>query len=281
MGTAVLPEAADAAVRRYLRVADRLLPGRVTGFYLVGSVALGGFRPAHSDIDFVAVVDGDLSARELRRLRLVHLATAARTAAPHLVRGRFAVPGTCNGAYVRAEDMSRPVTTITPVASHVGHEFHVGRAFDVNLVQWATLASRGIAVRGPEPADLGLDTEPERLRQWNLDNMAQYWVPWARKVQAGESRAFRTAPRFWTSWGVLGPPRLHHTALTGQVISKEDAGEHARGSFDARWHPLIDEALAYRRDEPADPRFRDARARAEATGTFALEVAEATAALAV
>jgi nucleotidyltransferase-like protein len=280
MGTAALPEAADAAVRRYLRVADRLLPGRVTGFYLVGSVALGGFRPDHSDIDFVAVVDGDLSTRELRRLRLVHLATAARNAAPHLVRGRFAVPGTCNGAYVRAEDMSRPVTEITPLASHVGHEFHVGGGFDVNLVQWATLATRGVTVRGPEPAALGLDTEPDRLRQWNLDNMAEYWVPWATKVEAGRDPRFRTAPRFWTAWGALGPPRLHHTALTGQVISKEEAGEHARATFDPRWHPLIDEALAYRRGEPTDPRFRSVRARSQATGAFALEVAAATAALA-
>jgi hypothetical protein len=78
---------------------------------------------------------------------------------------------------------------------------------------------------------------------------------------------------------VLGPPRLHHTIATGQVVSKEDAGEHARRTFDGRWHPLIDEALAYRLGRPADPAFRDLRARAEATGAFALEVAEAAARL--
>jgi hypothetical protein len=78
---------------------------------------------------------------------------------------------------------------------------------------------------------------------------------------------------------VLGPTRLHHTIATGEVISKEEAGEHARRAFDARWHPLIDEALAHRLGRPADPAFRDLRARAEATGAFALEVAEAAASL--
>ena len=41
----------------YLRLAERLLPGRVVGFYLVGSAALGSFRPGRSDIDFIAVMD--------------------------------------------------------------------------------------------------------------------------------------------------------------------------------------------------------------------------------
>lgn len=56
--------------------------------------------------------------------------------------------------------------------------------------------------------------------------------------------------------------------------------ERYLGLVDARWHPLIDEALAHRLGRPADPAFRDVRDRAEATGVFALEVAEAAASLA-
>ncbi len=291
MGSAAFPQPVDVAVRRYLRLVDRLLPGRVVGLYLIGSVALGAYRPGHSDIDVVAVVDGDLDPRDLRRLRLAHTVHGVRVAVPALAggvrrrgqaqaRAWLAVPGMCNGVYVRAEDLTRPVSAITPLASHVGHEFHVGRGFDVNPVQWTTLATRGVTVRGPEPAALGLDPEPERLRQWNLDNLAEYWVPWAERVRRGPDLAFRAGPRWWTAWGVLGPPRLHRTIATGEIISKEEAGAHARATFDARWHPIIDDALAMRRGEPGDPALGDARARAEATGTFALEVAEAAAQLA-
>ena len=116
----MIPADADRAVRRYLRLADRLLPGRIVCLYLVGSVALGAFRPGESDIDFVAAVEGDLDAAEVRRLRLLHAATALRSASPSIARGNLTAPGVCNGVYVRATDLSRPVSTIVPLASHVG-----------------------------------------------------------------------------------------------------------------------------------------------------------------
>jgi len=62
------------------------------------------------------------------------------------------------------------------------------------------------------------------------------------------------------------------------VISKEAAGEHARRIVDRRWHPLLDEALAYWRAEPSDPRLGGARRRSAETGAFVLEVARAAAA---
>lgn len=270
----MIPAPADTAVRRYLRVADRLLPGRVVGFYLVGSVALGAFRSGRSDVDFVAVVDGDVDRDELRRLRVVHALSGAGTAAAALARGRFTLPGTCNGVYVRADDLARPVSAIVPVASHTGTTFSVGRGFDVNPVQWTTLATRGVAVRGPEAATLGLDPEPARLRQWNLANLASYWVPWAERTWRRPGLAFRAQPRWWTSWGTLGAPRPHHTIVTGQVISKESAGEYALAVFEARWHDLVADALAYRLGRPAGPGLGDVRARARATAEFVLEVAE-------
>jgi Nucleotidyltransferase domain len=275
-----LPAAAGTAARRYLRLADRLLPDRVVGFYLIGSVALGEFRPRHSDIDVVAVVDRRLDRREVSRLRVLHLAAAVANSGPAVRSGRDG-PGTCNGAFVSADDLTRPVTGIRPIASHTGVSFHVGQAFDVNPVQWAILARCGVAVRGAHPATLGLDPEPDRLRQWNLDNLARYWVPWAESARRRPGVTFRLERRWATSWGALGAPRLHHTVATGEVIGKEAAGEYARATFDERWHPVIDEALAYRRDEPIRPHARSwtARRRAEETGEFVLHVAASAAAL--
>jgi Nucleotidyltransferase domain len=272
-----LPAAAEAAVRRYLRIADRLLPGRIAGFYLIGSIALGAFRPGHSDIDFVAVVDRALRRGELARLRMVHAAATAVSAGPMLARGRITLPGTCNGVFVRMDDLAQPVSQITPIASHVGGSFSVGRGFDVNPLQWATLARCGVAIRGPAPVKLKLDPEPERLRDWNRDNLAAYWVPWAERLQHRPGVRFRAIPRWSTAWGVLGAPRLHYTIATGDVLAKEAAGEYARATFDDRWHPIVDEALAYRWGEPADLQFRDVHVRAQTTAAFVLEVADAAA----
>ena len=250
----VLPPPVEVAVARYLRLVDRLLPVRVVGAYVVGSVALGAYRRRRSDIDLVVVVDRRFDGTELRRLRAVQVASGLRTAPPALLRGDITLPGTVNATYVLEGDVSKPVSAIVPVGNHVGHQLHAGRAFDVNPVQWKTLADNGIAVRGPEPSALGLDPEPETLVEWNRRNLPAYGRPLAERIAAGRVPwSYRYRPRWLTSWCVLGAPRLHATITTGEVVSKEAAGEYSLDAFDVRWHPVIREGLAYWREQPAVP----------------------------
>lgn len=274
-----LPEPAGTALRRYLALADRLLPGRVVGCYVVGSIALGAYRPERSDIDLVVVVDRRLAGGELRRVRALQLVSAMATAPPALLRGDVNLPGTVNATLVVGDDLTRPVTTIVPVCHHTGHEFHAGQGFDVNPVQWKTLADRGIAVRGPDVATLGLDAEPQLLEAWNRRNLDGYWRPWAEALhRSGPSLRYRFRERWVTAWGVLGAPRLHATISTGEVRSKEAAGEYALATFDERWHPIIREGLAYWRSEPrADPRFADRATRYADTAGFVLDVCRSVA----
>jgi hypothetical protein len=268
----MLPDEARRLTDRYLRVADHLLPGRLGAFYVVGSTALGAYRPGRSDIDFVAVIDDTLSRYELRRLRFVHLTTGAGSGLLAVRRGRLEFPGTCNGVFVAAKDLLRPVTEITPLASHTGTRFSVGRGFDVNPVGWHVLANDGIAMRGPEPSTLGLQTQPGALRSWTLDNLDADWAPWARTILTRHPLRLRPRWRWLTAWGVLGVSRMHHTIATGNVIAKKAAGEYALTAFPRRWQPLINEALAYRRNQPVNAPGHHGAARAGETARFVLEV---------
>lgn len=269
----VLPDAVELSIHRYLRLADRLLARRIAGFYIVGSVALGGFRAGRSDIDFVAVLDRRLSRAEIGRLRILHLVAAGRTGCTSVLGGASLFSGTCNGVFVTRDVLKKPVSEIAPVASQTGLEFSVERAFDVNPVGWKVLAERGIAVRGEIPANLGLSTQPEFLRAWNQANLSSYWRPLAESGMAvGHRFDIWARPRWLTAWGVLGAPRLHYTIETGEVVSKERAGEYALDTFGHQWHPIINEGLAYWRGEPADPVFGDVRIRARRTSEFILEV---------
>lgn len=291
---AVVHPSVTRVVERYLADADRLLPGAVVGFYVVGSVALGSYRPGRSDVDFVAVLgdgggdadggdhsdggddsDSDTGPARLRRLRALHAASGLRTAATAVRHGRSPLTGTCNGVFLRWVDLATPVSEIAPVASHTGIGFTVGAAgSDVSPVAWKTFAERGIAMRGPEPAALPLDPQPELLAPWNLGNLERYWQPWAEGVRRPAHRGFRrfvVRPRWSTAWGMLGAPRLHCTLATGEVVSKEQAGEYALDAFPSRWHPLLADALAYRRGEPSQLRLSPAE-RARRTADFVLEV---------
>lgn len=223
----MLPREVRRATAAYLRTADRLLPGQLVGCYLVGSTALGAYRPGRSDIDLVAVLDdGPLTGdRLLRRLRMLHASQAPRVLAG-AVRARH-LHATCNVGFVPAAQLSLPVTQIAPVAAHNGHEFFPGAAFDVNPVMWQVLAERGITLRGPAPQRWDLDPEPEVLRSWLVTNLERYWAGQVARVRTG-SRPMRPAA---TEWNVLGPLRLHATIATGQVLSKDEAGAYGQQLF--------------------------------------------------
>ena len=248
---------ADQHAARYLAVADRLLPGRITGYYLVGSAALGAWRPDVSDVDFVAVLRGAVGARELRRLRVLHGAGNLGAVGSAVAQRKPAIPGTVNGVFVAEDDMNQPVTSIRPIAAHSGRTFRCGRAFDVNPVTWQVLAAHGITVRGQSPDELALDPEPDRLRGWNLAQLHGHWRGFAeRAMSATPPRKPLVSASGVAAAGLFGPPRMHHTVATGKVIAKEAAGEYALDTFAARWHPLIRTALAIRAGERArvDPK---------------------------
>jgi hypothetical protein len=243
----------------------------ITGFYVTGSVALGAYREGRSDIDFVAVLNSETSRPVLSRLRLLHAVSTASTGWA-AIRSRHSVfSGTCNGVFIRSNHLNRPPSTIVPVASHCGIEF-AGGGSPINPVDWKVLAERAVTVRGPSPESLDLLSEPELLRPWNRANLDSYWRPLAERLLiARHAHGMRYRPRWFTAWGVLGAPRLHYTIATGDVISKEAAGEYALDVFDPEWHPIIREGLDYWRGEPANPVFGDLQTRARRTGEFILQ----------
>lgn len=253
----VLPAPAARVVEDLLARLDRALPGRVDGFYVVGSACTGAFRAGRSDLDFVAVVDRELGRGELARLCAVH---AGRWAAALIrdigVRHRW--PFVCNGIYLRASDLARPPLEVTAVAGYVSGRFRTAArdGFDVNPVTWHTLARHGIAIRGPDPERLRVRTDPGELRAWTLGNLNTYWRRWVERVRRpGVTRATALGRRF-IAGGVLGAPRLHYTLATGEIASKEAAGMYALDMFEPRWRPLIEDALAYWRDAPTPPPYR-------------------------
>jgi hypothetical protein len=253
----VLPAPAEEAVENLLARLDRAVPGRIEGFYVVGSACMGGFRVGRSDVDFVATIAGEPDSVELAALRRVHLiqwmSSLARDAG---LRWRW--PLVCNGSYVRTIDLSRSPHEVTPVAAHVAGRFRVGErdGFDINPVTWHTLALHGVAVRGEGPAGLRIWNDPHELYIWTLNNLNTYWLRWSERARRGVPSHARALPRRSTAGGVLGAPRLHYTLTTGQITDKEAAAAYALDVFEPRWHALIEDSLAFWRGAPSLGRYR-------------------------
>ena len=268
---------AQQDARLYLRQIDRLLPGAVVGPSRLGRA--GGYRRRRSDLDFVGVLDTAVDNQCVGRLRIAHGQAGLATGSRALLEGRSPLTGTLNGIFISESDLATPVTRIRPVASQVGTKFMTGQAgSDLSPVGWKVLSENGVCIRGPRPSALNLNTEPERLRSWTAGNLDTYWRPWAERLSRAPWRRFALRPRYWTAWGVLGAPRLHCTIATGEVISKETAGEYALNEFAPRWRLLIEEALGYWRGEPEHFSLSAGR-RARMTAEFVSSVVEHAACL--
>ena len=271
------PEAVRSA-EKYAVLARWRFGDRLVGLYLIGSGAAGGYDVRRSDVDLLAVLTGRMDS-DCRNIRRAWLVSGVRSTALALRHGRITGAGTCNVGYISSEQVTLPVTTIDPIGSHVGHQRACGRAFDVNPVQWRTLLDHGVAIVGAPPVDLGLEPEPDKLVRWNHENLHDYWLPLARRVQRGHKPLPCHTIQTGLHWSVLGPLRLLVTISTGQVVSKRSAGDHGLSHMEPRWHPLIRAAQAALDGRDANLPQTNRRSLLRQVGDFGVAVVDAADAL--
>jgi hypothetical protein len=59
-------------LQEYTHLVEREMPGRISAFYLEGSIALDEFNSRLSDIDFIAVMDTPVTSTDFEKLLAVH-----------------------------------------------------------------------------------------------------------------------------------------------------------------------------------------------------------------
>lgn len=141
--------------------------------------------------------------------------------------------------------------------TQAGYFYELAR-LDVHPVTWHELAHHGVVVRGPELHETEIWTDSRVLRQYTRDNLRSYWSEQAAALQQFPDEAAKTDI---VAWFVLGVSRLHHLLATDQLTSKSGAGRYALDAFDARWHPVIREALAVRETGGVTREYDDDPAR--------------------
>jgi hypothetical protein len=246
-----LPVDVTRVVSTYLALADTEAPGLVEGLYLVGSLALADYRPGRSDIDVVAVTSAAASGPGLAALERTHARLRAAHRRP-----------TLDGPYVTWTDLGRHPDLGGEVPFAHGGRFHRAGRFELTPVTWHTLAGRGIACRGPVPADLTVWTDRAELRSWAVTNLATYWRRW--RDRCGRLLSGHGLFSLWptaTEWGVLGVARQHHTATRGEIISKTAAAGYALQEFDPRWSAVVRESLRIRTGDAGRTSYRSSLAR--------------------
>lgn len=223
------------SVDEYFRQVDLSLPGKLEGFYIVGSIALDDYIPGVSDIDFVAVSSEGLTDPELNLLAAIHSRLAETTGSP-----RF------DGIYTTWSSLAATSDGAT-VHHWLDREMHHNSIYGANPVTWATIHKHPVVARGnPNPDVFHSDIE---LRGWCKANLRSYWANWVRDSRRLGLKYFASFTLEAVCWGVLGVVRLHATIKTGEIISKTQAYHYGRKVFPSEWHPILEDALSGRRTQ--------------------------------
>lgn len=218
-----------------------MLGGNLVGVYLHGSFAVGG-ADEHSDVDFLVVIERELTEDEQHELRALHerLFQLPSHWAQHL-----------EGSYVPRDRLRRPDPKREPWfyfdngATEAIWDNHDNSA----VVRWS-LREHGVVLEGPSPTMLVDSVSGDELRRevrWVIDDYGD----WLRARETWSARLQTLA--------VISYCRILHTLETGVVAPKRESGEWGRETLDAEWRDLIQRALDDRPDpwskvrETADP----------------------------
>lgn len=227
----------NALLQMLLDEVRAVLAAEFVGLYVHGSLASGDFAPGRSDVDFVVVTKGALPEEVLPALAAMHQRLRVNG-------GKWAAK--MEGSYIPRAALRRH----DPAHSHFP-ALRMDGSFDVDehgsdwIIQRHILRQHGLALAGPSPRTL-IDPVPAfALRQAAWGILDTWW-----RANLNDPTILRTTE--YQSYAVLTMCRARYTMQRGETASKKVAVDWARTHVDARWHTLMDWALAWPEDEAAD-----------------------------
>lgn len=258
------PELNDI-LRELVESIQHILKENFIAAALQGSFAVGDFD-LHSDVDFIVVIEQELSTSQVRTLQAMHerIYDLESEWAKHL-----------EGSYM-PQNILRDYTQSGGKVWYLDHGSRLlerSNHDNTIVVRW-TLRENGVALAGPAPATLVDPIPVEALRREILAVIND----WGAEILADPEQINN---RFYQTFAVLSYCRMLHDLQAGTVGSKRAGAEWAKANLEPAWSDLIDRAWDGRPNpamsvrQPADP------ADLDRTLAFIQEVTRASNAFAV
>jgi hypothetical protein len=222
---------ADAVLQRLVPGLQALLGDQLVGVYLFGSLALGDFDPATSDIDFVAVTVSEVNDSQLGALQALHA---------HLFASGLPLADQVEGAYLSraALRVYDPATARHPHLDRGEADLRRQPFYTDWVIQRFSLREHGVVLLGPPIKTLIDPITPAALRAAVRDLLHFWWAP----MLSDTSRLEHTG---YQAYAVATFCRMLYTLEHGGLVSKPAAGRWALSHLDPRFAPLIQRALDY------------------------------------
>ena len=227
----------NTLLRALLSAVQTVLGDRLVGFYLYGSLSLGDFDPASSDVDFLIVTTDDLSEQILQDLRAMHTRLGA-SGLPYADR--------LEGSYIPREALRKydPHNALHPTIG-VDWAFHVAQHGTNWLLERHIVREHGVIVWGPSPKTLIDPISEHELRAAVCEMLLGFW-------QAQLATPDWLRPRDYQAFAVLTMCRAMYTLSQNTVASKLEAAAWACQTLDPKWRPVIERSLNWRHQHETD-----------------------------
>ncbi len=212
----------------------------LVGFYLTGSLTYGGFDRGSSDIDYLVAMRREIDAREREALRALHDEVGIRFP---MWRERI------EGTYVTQEMLKQidPPKQGRPYVNQGAFwdpDPPYGNEWLLNLY---VLRERGVALIGPEPADIFPDVDIADVRAASARDLFDERLPTVDDTELYEDPHQQ-------AYTVLTICRILHRAEHDQVTSKRVAAAWVKREYGEPWASLVERAEAWSHgDELATP----------------------------
>ncbi len=228
----------NTVLRELVKSVQAALGASFVGAYLQGSFAVGDFDE-HSDVDFIIVVEDELSAGQVAALQAMHdrIFCIDIPWAQHL-----------EGSYFPRRVLRRPPEAGRKhwYLDHGARSLIEAEHSDTLVVRWV-VRENGVTLAGPAPRTLVDPISVEALRA-EIRNMITGWG------QAIISNPQPYYSHFFQAFIVLHYCRMLHDLHTGFPGSKRAGAEWAKANLDPSWCALIDRAWDGRPDPYASAR---------------------------
>ncbi|MBT2701596.1 DUF4111 domain-containing protein [Bacillus sp. ISL-40] len=243
-----VPIPVQKILSEYMSLFHERIPNTLEGLYLHGSVALNAYISGSSDIDFVGILNRQLTEAELKVLSNIHSE----------LEDKYKKTG-MDGCYLLREDMGKKQTEIKKCL--YVHEGKVGWSNHVtNPITWWILKDKGINIIGPKITSFHFDVDESDLVDYVLNNMNTYWLNRMKRNERYKGIVLLLPNKFvdWElQWSITGMLRQFYTLKEHDIISKVDAGKYAISHMPKRWHNIILEAISIR--EGLNVRYCDSK----------------------
>lgn len=231
------PKEIQKVLHTYFDYVDLKLPNLLESYYLFGSISIGAFNDGFSDIDFIAVINRELTENELTTLKEIHKELHSKYKKIIL-----------DGFYFTSENMASLKNGSIPGMRFNDGKFLGYTKFEKNSIDAYQLKEYGITIKGQKMEEDSYTVDWNILTNNIKNNLNTYWLNWWR-----DSKKFPSSKYFGllcslhsVEWGVLGVSRLYYSLKQKDITSKVGAGEYALKDVPQKWHKIIHESMRLR-----------------------------------